>query len=324
MRRTLVLASAGLVALAAANAALAGDGGFGPPSPQSPNAQRISDAYWLIFGVTGTIFVLVEAALVLFIFRFRSRGRSREVEGPQIIGHTRLELIWTVVPVVILAAIAGFVFYKLPGIKNTPEANAADRLAIRVEGHQFYWRFVYPDGTTAIDRLTVPVGRVITLAITSPDVAHSWWIPALGGKTDAIPGRTNHSWFQAKRTGAYRGTCAELCGIQHAVMRATVDVVEPAAYEQWLARQHSGAADLGKEEFAGVCAKCHGFAGQGGIGPSLQASGTAADAKALAATIRNGVGLMPPVGKDWTDREVNAVVRYIRAHVAGSGGAGGS
>jgi cytochrome c oxidase subunit II len=315
VRRTLVLASAGLlVALAAAGIALAGNGGLAPPSPQSPNASRITDTYWLILGFTGAVFVLVEAALILFIVRFRGRGRSRSVEGPQIIGHTRLEMIWTAAPVVILALIAAFVFYKLPGIKNTPPANAADRLAVRVEGHQFYWRFVYPDGTTTIDRLTVPVGRVVSLAITTPDVAHSWWVPALGGKTDAIPGRVNHTWFQARRTGTFSGQCAEFCGIQHTVMRATVDVLEPAAYDRWLAQAH-GAAGLGKEEFLGVCAKCHGFAGQGGIGPSLQSSSVAADPKALAQTVRAGIRLMPPVGEDWTDREVNAVVAYIRNSV---------
>jgi cytochrome c oxidase subunit 2 len=319
VRRTIVLASAGLlVALAASGVALAGGGGFAPPTPASPNASRINDTYWLILGITGAVFVLVEAALIVFIVRFRGRGRPRFVEGPQIIGHTRLEIIWTAGPVVLLALIAAFVFYKLPGIQNTPRASAADRLAVRVEGHQLYWRFVYPDGTTTIDRLTVPVGRVVTLTITSPDVAHSWWVPALGGKTDAIPGRVNHTWFQARRTGSFDGQCAEFCGIQHAVMRVTVDVLEPAAYGRWLSRAH-GAAGLGKEAFAGVCAKCHGFAGQGGIGPSLQASSVSADPKLLAQTIRDGVGLMPPVGKDWTAREVNAVVAYVRNTVRNGG-----
>jgi cytochrome c oxidase subunit 2 len=323
VRRTLAVASAWLVALATAGVALAGNGGLAPVTPESPNADRINDTYYVILGFAGAIFVLVEVALIVFIVRFRGRGRPREVEGPQIIGHSRLELIWTAAPVVILALIAAFVFYKLPGIKNTPRANAANRLAIRVEGHQFYWRFVYPDGTTAIDDLTVPVGRVVTLAITTPDVAHSWWIPALGGKTDAIPGRTNHTWFMARRAGVFRGQCAELCGIQHAVMLASVHAVPAAEYARWLAKQHSGQAGLGEQEFAGVCAKCHGLAGQGYIGPKLQGSGTAADAKALRLTVRNGVGLMPAVGKNWTDREVNAVVQYVRTKIAGGGASGG-
>src|SRR5205807_8910082 len=142
--------------------------------------------------------------------RYRSRGRARTVEGPQVIGHTRLEVLWTTVPVLILAGIAGFVFYKLPGIQDVPAARAGvQQLSVTVEAHQFYWRFVYPDGTVSIDTLTVPAGRVVKLAIVSRDVAHSWWVPALGGKTDAIPGRENHTWFQASKEGVYRGQCAE-------------------------------------------------------------------------------------------------------------------
>jgi cytochrome c oxidase subunit II len=323
VRRTVAAAFASLLALAAAGVAQAGNGGVAPVSPVSPNAGRIDDTYWLVMGFTGAIFFLVEIALIAFIIRFRSRGRARTVEGPQIIGHSRLEMIWTAAPIVILAMIAAFVFYKLPGIKNTPSASAANRLAIRVEGHQFYWRFVYPDGTTAIDELTVPVGRVVTLAITTPDVAHSWWVPALGGKTDAIPGRTNHTWFIAEKAGRFRGQCAELCGIQHAVMRVTVHAVPTAEYTAWLQKQHSGQSGLGAQEFAGVCAKCHGFQGEGYIGPNLQ-GGTAANAAALAKTIRNGSGLMPAVARDWTGREVNAVVHYVLTQVAKGGASGGS
>src|SRR5205823_13924519 len=99
--------------LALAGVAYAGNGGLAPVAPASPNASRIRDTYWLLLGIGGVIFVLVEAALILFIVRYRSRGRARTVEGPQVIGHTRLEVIWTTVPVLILAGIAGFVFYKL-------------------------------------------------------------------------------------------------------------------------------------------------------------------------------------------------------------------
>ena len=318
MRRRLVFGLAVILGLVLAGAAAAGNGGFGPVAPESPNASRISDAYWLVFGITGGVFVLVETALIVFIVRFRGRGRPREVEGPQIVGHSRLELIWTVIPVLILAAIASFVFYKLPGIKNVPAARAAGaRLPIRVEGHQFYWRFVYPDGTISVDSLVVPVGRVVTLSIVSQDVAHSWWIPALGGKTDAIPGRTNHSWFRARRLGVYEGTCSEFCGIQHAVMTATVQVVSPQTYRRWLARRSASPADLGRETFVGVCAKCHGLAGQGGIGPKL--AGTSIDRTALAQTIRQGVRTMPAVGANWNDRQLNAVVDYVRRRIATGG-----
>src|SRR2546423_8200928 len=114
-------------ALLLANAATAGNGGFAPATPHSPNAGRINDSYKLIALLTGIILILVEAALITFIVRYRRRGRPRDAEGPQVRGHTRLELIWTALPVLILAGIASFVFYKLPGIKEVPMARPAGR-----------------------------------------------------------------------------------------------------------------------------------------------------------------------------------------------------
>jgi cytochrome c oxidase subunit 2 len=322
-RRSLVFALLLALGLAAAGAAFAANGGVTPPSPRSPNAERINDTYYLILGITGGIFLLVETALILFIVRYRNRGRPRAVEGPQVIGHTRLELIWTVVPVLILAAIAGFVFYKLPGIKDVPGAQAGERLAIRVEGHQFYWRFVYPDGTVAVDRLRVPADRVVTMSVTAPDVVHSWWVPELGGKIDAIPGETTHTWFRARRPGVYKGKCAEFCGIQHAVMTASVEVLPRAEYARWLAERRGAATGLGEETFAGVCAKCHGARGQGGIGPALAGNRLIGDRKAIEPIIRNGTGLMPPVGRNWDDQQLNAVIAYMGRTLREESGGGG-
>ena len=126
VRRKLLLASLSLLALAFAltGSATAGNGGIAPPA-ETPQAERIRDLYWIVFGITAVIFVLVESALILFVVRYRNRGRPRTDEGPQIRGHTRLELIWTAIPVLILAVIISLVFYKLPGIKDVPEATAA-------------------------------------------------------------------------------------------------------------------------------------------------------------------------------------------------------
>jgi heme/copper-type cytochrome/quinol oxidase subunit 2 len=132
VRRKLPLALplAVLLGLAAAGLALAGNGGVAPPDPASPNAERVNDSYWFIAIFTGLIFLIVEGALIVFIVRFRRRGRPRAVEGPQIHGSTRLELIWTVAPVIFLAAIGSFLFYKLPGIKDVPAAGASERLNV--------------------------------------------------------------------------------------------------------------------------------------------------------------------------------------------------
>jgi len=315
VRRSLIVFVLTLVgALVLAGAGAASHGGITPVSPESPNAHRISDAYLLILIVTGAIFVLVEGALITFAVRYRRRGRPRTADGPQIHGATKLEVIWTVIPVLIIAGIVSFVFYKLPGIKNAPKASAAGaQLHVTVEAHQFYWLFKYPDGSEAIDTLVVPVHRVVTLDVVSADVAHSWWVPALGGKIDAIPGKTNHTWFEAEKTGSYAIRCAEFCGIQHAAMSGFVKVVSA---------QQRQAVRVGKQVFYGVCASCHGFRGEGLIGPAIATNPTLNDPKALRRLLRNGFGKMPAVGATWDDKLTNDAVGYLKSRFGGktSGG----
>src|SRR5437763_5322270 len=193
-RKTLVLVLVLGAALALAAVAYAGNGGFAPETPHSPNASRINDSYKWISIFAALILVVVEGSLLWFVFRYRRRGRPRTAEGPQIHAHTRLELIWTAVPVLIVAAIAAFVFYKLPGIKDVPAAKAqGGPLVVRIDAHQFYWQFTYPNGTISIDELHAPVHRVVRVEIHSEDVDHSRWVPEHGGKFDAIPGRKTHT-----------------------------------------------------------------------------------------------------------------------------------
>jgi cytochrome c oxidase subunit II len=308
--------------LATAGIAAAANGGFTPESAHSPNAERINTAYYLILGFTGAIFVLVETALVVFIWKYRSRGRPRTAEGAQVHGNTRLELIWTVIPVVILAAIGIFVFYELPGISNVPEATAGDRVNITVEGHQFYWQFDYPNGARSIADLHVPAGKVVYLTIVSPDVNHSWWVPQLGGKTDAIPGKTNHTWFKADRAGTYIGQCAEFCGTFHEAMRARVIATSAPEYESYVSSQAK--KELGRSEFQGVCATCHGMQGQGAYGPNLSTNPLLVQPSGLASIVRNGFGTMPPVGEGWSNAQIKALVQYAKSKIykgaAASGG----
>ena len=323
----LAVGAALALALTLAGAAAAGNGGFAPPTPASPNASRIGDAYDLIAIPTGIIFVLVETALIVFVVRYRRGRRPRDAEGPQIHGATRLELIWTAIPVVILAGIVAFVLYKLPGIKNVPKATAAGGpVNVRIDAHQFYWQFTYPNGAISIDELHAPVGQAVTVDIHSQDVDHSWWIPQLGGKFDAIPGVTNHTWFTAKKAGTYRGQCGEFCGIYHAAMQARV-VVEPRqAYQQFLTK--GAKAGLGKSEWTGVCAKCHGIAGTGGYGPPISGSPILVDPTQLKTLLENGrdqpnfPGYMPPVGRGWSKAQLDALMSYVTSNVVG-GGSGG-
>jgi cytochrome c oxidase subunit 2 len=318
LRATVLVAALGLLLLSAGIAS-AGNGGISPVAPRTPNAGRINDAYWFIFGFAAFIFVLVEAVLVVFVVRFRSRGRAREVEGPQIRGNTNLELAWTVGPVLILAAIAAFIFYKLPGIKNVPPASAgSSQVRVKVEAHQFYWQFDYPGGAISIDRLVVPVNEVVRLDVVSPDVAHSWWIPAFGGKIDAIPGRTNHTWLRVDRLGTYPGQCTEFCGVLHAAMTARVEVVSAGDYRGFLAAHAPRSAAVGGEIVAGVCAKCHGLSGQGDVGPPIAGNPILSDRTALSDLLRNGRAPtrtpsgMPAVGKTWGADELSAAIAAIR------------
>lgn len=294
--------------------------------PASPNAVHIQHAYFLILGFTAAIFILVESLLVIFIWKYRSRGRSRAVEGAQVHGHTRLELIWTAFPVVILAIIAGFVFYELPKVENAPAA--ADPIHVTVEGHQYYWQFDYtdtPDHARSIGTLHVPEGAVVDLKVVSPDVIHSWWIPALGGKIQAIPGRINHTWFQATKQGSFSGQCAELCGVYHADMLATVQSESRQAYKHYLATWHE---TIGKQIWNGVCATCHGNLGQGGYGPAIANNSLLIQAGALAGIVHNGftgaAGAMPPVGDTWTKAEMDALAAYVKKNIYKAAPTGGT
>jgi cytochrome c oxidase subunit II len=152
-------------------------------------------------------------------------------------------------------------FIKLPSILNPPNSSApflessltqpsppnGKKLTICVQGRQYIWRYVYGAGCEhnpfaaklpySFQEMVVPEGTVVVLSISSIDVIHSWWVPSLGGKVDAVPGYTTYTWFKAKGPALYHGQCAQLCGRQHAFMTALVDVVSPAEYQAWLQRQ---------------------------------------------------------------------------------------
>jgi cytochrome c oxidase subunit 2 len=328
-RRALVTGVACAIALAFAAVAYAGNGGIAPPSTASPNGERIRDAYWVVLAFTGAIFLLVEGALLVFVVKYRRGRRARTAEGPQIHGATRLEIAWTVVPVLILAAIAAFVFYKLPGIADAPKAAAADETTITIEGQQFYWLFRYPNGAVSIDRMVAPAEQVVHEDVVGLDfdVNPSWWVPDFGAKYDAIPGKVNKTWFRAP-VGDYIAHCAELCGVQHALMDGVVHVVPRPEYNAFVAKRASsaGALDLGREEWQGVCSKCHRLDHQY-IGPALQGNPLIGDRKGIETLLRNGAGQMPAVGKNWTGAQIDALVSYTKrfagSQAGGQSGGGG-
>jgi cytochrome c oxidase subunit II len=284
-RATRVLAAALALAvvamLALAPGALAF---FTPQSGGSPNANQIDSLYKIVLYVALVIFVLVEGGLIYALIKFRAR---KGAVAAQIHGNTRLEVSWTAAAAVILVVLAVITFAKLSSIQDPPNSGpggayigedgeggltyaSANRrlppngksLEIKVIGRQFIWQYVYPGAENpstglappySYEEMVVPTNTTITLDIVSADVDHSWWVPKLGGKFQAIPGYHNYTWFKVLKPGIYHGQCALICGRGHARMVATVRAVPPAQFEEWLAKQKVLLREA--DEAAGVARK---------------------------------------------------------------------
>jgi len=242
-------------------------------SPDSDFARLILDVYEDVFWWTAAIFVVVELLLVYALIRYRGRAGDSEVPD-QVHGFTALEIGWTLIPAAILFFIA------IPTVRGIFEMDGhppdPDPLEIHVVGHQWWWEFQYPEqGFVTANELHVPVGRTVSLTLTSADVIHSFWVPRLGGKRDLNPGSENRLWFTPEEPGVYYGQCAELCGTSHANMRMRVMVDDSATFAEWAASMSAPApADSAGAMTLLVsgCAACHSVAGtpaQGKVGPDL-------------------------------------------------------
>jgi cytochrome c oxidase subunit 2 len=239
---------------------------FTPQSGGSPQANEIDSLYKIELVIALVIFVLVEGALIYAMVRFRKR---KGAVPAQIRGNTRLETGWTVAAAVILVGLAIVTFAKLSSIQNPPNSGpngaalASDdsgpllastsrrlppngkALDITVIGRQYIWQYVYPgasepDGLGApysYEEMVVPTNTTVSLDVVSSDVVHAWWVPALGGKVQAVPGYHSYTWFKIPHPGVFHGQCAFLCGRGHARMIATVRAISPPQFEEWLANQ---------------------------------------------------------------------------------------
>ncbi|MGH7763499.1 MAG: cytochrome c oxidase subunit II [Candidatus Dormibacteraceae bacterium] len=222
-------------------------GGLSPifPQPVSPNGQDIYNLYEWISIPAIIVFLGIEISLLVVVLKFR---RSRQPLGyvpPQIHGHTGLEVAWTVVPLAIVLVIAGFSFATLQ--RDFQPINNQQML-IKVSGHQFGWTYdygnnvvVHQEGTLAheVTPLVVPTNTLIKLQFDSSDVIHSWWVPSISGKTDAVPGYDNFSWMKIDRPGKWRGECAELCGAGHSTMQIIVQAMSQSDFDQWMQQQQA-------------------------------------------------------------------------------------
>jgi len=230
------------------------DSGLRPifPDPVSPNGTNIFNLYLLISPIAIGVFVVVEILLLVAIVKFRRAKRPLGFIPPQFHGSTVLEVVWTLVPLAIVLAIAGVSMVELAKDFQASADTFQYDDEITVTGYQFGWQYDYRndgitlkvDGVTTGDvaPLVVPTGKTIRLRFQGRDVIHSWWVPAISGKTDAVPGYDNFSWLKISRPGTWRGECAELCGVGHATMQIRVQAVDQAAFDQWVAKQKAAAS----------------------------------------------------------------------------------
>lgn len=222
-------------------------GGFQPAN--GPVAEFVVGTYNIVFWICLAIYILVQGIILVSIIKFRKTKKRTEKDAAKFSHNTGLEIVWTVIPVIICLFIGIKAFQGIMYIKTVPE----DALAVDVIGYQFNWDFDYPDQGISIPftdtnipalkeaginnpvkTLVVPQGKNVVLNITAKDVLHAVYVPALGIKSDAIPGRITYSWFNATKTGDFLGQCAELCGPQHGEMYFNVRVLPQAEWEAWV------------------------------------------------------------------------------------------
>jgi cytochrome c oxidase subunit 2 len=241
-------------------------------APEGPSAESIQKLVIPVTAIAGIVFVLVIGAIVFITWKFRERKDSDPDEFPsQIHGVTTLEIGWTILPALILAGIAVGTVMTIINL-NREEPNS---IKVQVAGQQWWWEYRYdvnndgnydgPEDITSATELVIPAGKPVQVTTTSNDVIHSFWIPGLNGKKDAVPGLYNPLKLQADEPGVFRGQCTEFCGLSHANMRMLVRAVSSSDYDAWVKNQlKDHAADPtnpvaaeGKKVWQALCAQCH-------------------------------------------------------------------
>jgi cytochrome c oxidase subunit II len=250
--------------------------------PYSTPGESIYQISLLTLAICGAIFLIVASLLFYTVIRFRRRPNDEDSEPPQIYGSNQIELAWTVFPILIVFVLILVTARTISDVQNA--IHPPESLKVTVIGHQWWWEIRYPDlGIVTANELHVPVSdrerpRRTVLKLQSADVAHSYWVPQLGGKTDLIPNRDNYMWFDPRETGVYLGNCAEYCGTQHAHMLIRVIVQREDEFGRWVAGQQKPAVEdpqvaAGRKVFLSTsCVNCHAIRGttaEGRFGPDL-------------------------------------------------------
>jgi len=305
--------------------------------PLSQPAQEIKETSILVLAVCAVIFIIVAGLLVYAIVRFRHRAGDEASEPPQVYGSNQIELAWTVLPILIVFVLILVTSRTIADIQNRKSPPGA--VQATVVGHQWWWEIRYPElGIVTANELHVPAStgnsrQPTFLKLQSADVAHSFWVPQLAGKTDLIPNRENRMWIEPTNPGTYLGNCAEYCGTQHARMLIRVVVQSPDEFERWVRDQQqatsvaTNATEGHKAFFANSCVNCHtirGTSAQGKFGPDLThlmsretlAAGAAPNTPDnLRLWVRDPqrikLGCLMP-NMQMTDQEVDQLVAYLQ------------
>jgi cytochrome c oxidase subunit II len=310
------------------------------PTAASTQAEPIDTLWDVLVIVSVPVFVGVTAVILYCVYRFRAKPGEENKDGPPIHGNTTLEVVWTVLPALLIFGLCAYAYVVLTDIEEA----RADEMRINVTGQQFAWSFEYPQGEgdpVRSNELYVPQGRSINFHIRTADVIHSFWVPNWRMKIDSPPGITTTVRVTPNRLGRYPVVCAELCGLGHAFMRQHANVVEPEEFERWLEEKREGrtgvpAGEEGEgEEVDGLtlfrdgvrgstaCGACHALADAqttGGTGPDLDEvlpeRSTEEIERAIVdpeAEITPGFqpGIMPPYGDTFTDAELAELVAYL-------------
>lgn len=301
--------------------------------PKGPQAQWIYDKMLLSLFVMIFVAAFVFAVFFIILIKFR-RKPGDDTYPKQVHGSTTLEIIWTAIPILLLAILA------VPTITGSfmmadTEPEGDHTVHIKVTGHQFWWQFDYEDeGFTAGQDVYIPTGEKVIFELHASDVIHSFWVPALGGKVDNVPGITNHLWLEADEPGIYKGKCTELCGPEHALMDFKVIALDRPDYDAWVENMQAKAEDntevlarQGYEVFENQgCIGCHAISGAGSdLGPTLTNFGERTvvagyleyNDENLEAWIRDPESLKQgnnmPAYPDLSDEDMAALIAFLKS-----------
>jgi len=245
------------------------------PESAADESESIDLTYWVVTIICIAIFALVAAVSIYAVWKFRAPPDDQE-DGKPIHGNTRLEIVWTLVPTILVTAISGVSGWALLDVQNIPEGTRV----VNVTAQQFAWSFSYQNaGDRTTGELVLEQGTTVELRLTAKDVIHSFWVPEFRMKQDAVPGITTSVKLTPKKLGTYEVICTELCGLGHSVMRARTRVLSPQDYEAWLQEAEAGAPGGEGGEADGQalfkeygCGSCHTLADAGStaqVGPNL-------------------------------------------------------